>query len=74
MERVGVPVLSLDLGLGLIYTKLHKNLMECSGTFHLFYAYLMYSTGFYTTIYGSFRNILPVSALFYHVLSCSKVF
>ena len=48
-EVGGEPVLSLDLRLGLIYTKVHKNLMECSGTFHLFYTYLLYSTGFYTT-------------------------
>jgi len=71
---LGVPVLSLDLGLGLIYIKTHKNLMECSGTFHLFYAYLMYSTGFYTTIYGGFRNILLVSATFYYVPWCSERF
>ena len=54
MKRVGVPVLSLELGLGLIYTKLHKNFVECSGTFHLFYAYLLYSTGFYPTNLGNF--------------------
>ena len=71
VKRVGVPSLSLDLGLGLIYIKLHKNFMECSGTFHLFHAVLLYSTGFYSTILGHFPN---PSINFYNVPSVSRTF
>ena len=33
---LGVPSYSLELGLSFIYTKLHKNFKEYSGTFLLF--------------------------------------
>jgi hypothetical protein len=35
VQKGGVQYLSLDLGLGLLYTKLHKNFIEPSRTFHL---------------------------------------
>ena len=70
-RMLGVPVLSLELGLSFIYTKPHKNFKEHSGTFSLFHPVPGYSTRFCDAIYS---NLLESSTAFYILLSYSTTF
>ena len=73
-ERVGVPVLSLGLGLRLIYIKTHKNLMECSGTFHCsmpIYCILLDFILLFKELSRSFRKLPSCSTWFFCLLQCS---